>query len=140
MNQIKPHSLWLGHSGEGGDFQQVFNADIKALVHLAAEDAALHPPRDLIYCRVPLVDGGGNRAEALFLAISTVATLLKLRVSTLVFCGAGMSRAPAIAAAALGMVHQEPPEEYLQRVSEHHASDVSAGLWSEVTRLLPAVR
>ena len=42
--------------------------------------------------------------------------------------------------AALAMVRQEPPEECLKNVVRHHASDVSPGLWSEITGLLPAVR
>src|SRR5258708_5183826 len=101
MNQIIPYPLWIGHGGDGRDFRQVFQASIKALVQLSAEEPALAPPRELIYCRFPLVDGGGNRAELLFLAVSTVATLLKMSVPTLLFCGAGMSRSPAIAAAVL---------------------------------------
>jgi protein-tyrosine phosphatase len=140
MNQITPQPLWLGHAGAVADFRRVFDAGIKALVQLATEELPDQPPRELIYCRIPLVDGTGNRAELLYLAISTVATLVKMRIPTLVYCGAGMSRAPAIAAAALGMVHQEPPEEWLNRVARHHHTDVSPGLWREITGLLPSVR
>lgn len=140
MNQIVPYPLWLGHTGSGADFRTIFDRGIKALMHLAAEDLPAHPPRELIYCRIPLVDGAGNRSELLFLAISTLATMIKMRTPTLVFCGAGMSRSPAVAAAALAMALQQPPEECLKRIAEHHRSDVSPGLWSEVAGLLPAVR
>ena len=140
MNQIMPYPLWLGHQGAGSDFKQIFDIGIRAVVHLAAEELPAQPPRELIYCRIPLLDGTGNRAELLFLAMSSVATLVKMRMPTLVFAGAGMSRAPALAACALAMIYQEPPQECLRRVVEHHPSDVSPGLWSEATALLPSVR
>jgi hypothetical protein len=140
MNQIAPHPLWVGHAGAAADYRKIFDTGIRALVHLAAEELPAHPPRELIYTRIPLVDGPGNRTDILFLATSTVATLVRLRIPTLVFCGVGMSRSPAIAAAALAMIHQEAPEECLKRVTQHHPSDVSPGLWSEIAGLLPGVR
>jgi protein-tyrosine phosphatase len=140
MNQIPPYPLWVGHAGEGREFRQLFEAGIKALVQLALEEPPLETPRELISCRFPLLDGTGNRPESLYLAISTVATLLRMHLPTLVVCGAGMSRAPAVAAAALAMVHHQAPAACLQQVVQHHPSDVSPGLWSEVTGLLPSVR
>ena len=140
MNQILPYSLWLGHKGEGRDFRGLFDAGVRALVELAAEDPTSQAPRELISCRFPLVDGSGNQPDLLYLAISTVATLIRMHVPTLVCCGAGMSRAPAITAAALAMAHAETPESCLQRIVEHHPSDVSPGLWKEVTAALPALR
>jgi len=140
MNQIQPHPLWIGHVSDSRGFRQLFDVGIKAVVELAMEEPSLQPPREFISCRFPLLDGAGNRAELLFLAVSTVATLIKMRISTLLTCSGGMSRSPAIAAAALAMIHHEPPEDCLQRVVEHHASDVSPGFWDEVTRLLPSIR
>jgi hypothetical protein len=141
MNQIFPYPLWIGHSGQGRDFKRIFDAGIKALVQVAAEQPPPQPPRDLIVCHFPLLDGSGNRADLLFVAVSTVATLLKLHVPTLVCSGAGVSRAPAVAAIALATVHHEPAQECLQRLVQHHPSDVSPGFWSEVVALLspPAV-
>lgn len=136
MNQVLPHALWLGHARHGEQFRDLFAAGIRAVVYLSAEEIAPTTPHDMISLRVPLLDGAGNRAELLFLAVSTVATLLKLRIPTLVCCSMGMSRAPAVAAAALAMVHQEPPEQWLERVVRHHPADVSPGLWNEVTALL----
>jgi protein-tyrosine phosphatase len=140
MNQILPHPLWLGHAGESRDFKKIFDLGVKVLVQLAAEEPSLQTPRELVFCRFPLLDGPGNRAEMLFLAVSTVATLIKMRVPTLVTCGAGISRCPAVAAAALSMVYHEPPENYLEKVLEHHHGDVSPGFWKEITSLLPTVR
>ncbi|HEV3258090.1 MAG TPA: hypothetical protein VG013_14490 [Gemmataceae bacterium] len=140
MKQILPYALWLG-PGEGDNhFRQVFDAGIRALVYVAMEDSPPMPPREIICCRFPLLDGTGNRPDLLFLSVNTVATLLKLHIPTMVCCGSGASRSPAIAAAALAMVHQEPPEECLKRVVEHYPSDISPGFWSDVTGLLPAMR
>jgi hypothetical protein len=138
MNQILPHPVWVGHAGESRDFRQLFDAGIRAVVDLALEEPPSQPPRELIYCRFPLLDGVGNPPELLFLAISTVVTLLKKHTPTLVSGGAGVSRAPAITAGALALVHQDSPEECLQRVVQQHHSDVSPGLWSEITGMLPS--
>jgi hypothetical protein len=140
MDQVRPYALWLGHAGEGRDFRQIFERGIRALVQLAAEEPLEQLPRELIACRVPLLDGAGNRSDHLFLAITTVATLLKMHVPTLVSSGAGTSRSPAVAAAALALVHEEPPEECLKRIVRQHPSDVSPGFWAEVTGVLPSVR
>src|SRR5437870_7574697 len=110
MTQVEPHPLWLGHKGEGDDFRQIFDQGIKAVVDLALEEPPTHPPRELIYVRFPLLDGTGNRGELLFLAVSTVATLLKMHVPLLVICGGGVSRSPAVCAAALSIVDGEAPE------------------------------
>jgi protein-tyrosine phosphatase len=136
MRQILPHSLWLGHAKDAHDFKQMFDLGINALVQLAVEEPAVQLPRELIYCRFPLVDGQGNEPSLLSLAITTLANLLEKRKSILVCCGAGLSRTPAVAAAALSMVFQEPPDECLKQVVEHHPADVAPGLWQEIKSLL----
>ena len=136
MNQVLPYSLWLGHAGDSRDFRRMLDAGIEALVQLAAEEPPSQAPRELICCRFPLLDGSGNRSELVSLAVRTVATLLEMKVPTLVCCGAGMSRSPAVAAAALALIHQESPEAWLKRVADHHPSDVSPGLWQEVRAVL----
>ena len=136
MTKIEPYPLWLGHKGEGGDFRTIFDKGVKAVIDLALEEPPAHPPRELIYARLPLLDGAGNRGELLFLAISTAATLLKMHVPLLVICGGGVSRSPAIAAVALALVEGAAPEICLQRVVGQHHSDVSPGLWNEVVAVL----
>jgi protein-tyrosine phosphatase len=139
VRQVSPYWLWLGHAGDGRDFRALYDAGIRAVVQLALEEPALQPPRDLVYCRIPLLDGSGNPDDALFLAVRTVADLLRRRVPALVCCGAGMSRAPAVAAAALALVEQAPPEDCLRRLAEHHhPTDVMPGLWNEVLQVLDA--
>jgi protein-tyrosine phosphatase len=140
MKQIPPYPLWLGHAGDGRDFKRVFDAGIKALVELAAEEPPSTAPRDLVYCRFPLLDGSGNDQTLLALAINTLASLLERQVPTLVGCGAGMSRSPAVAAAALALVYQEPPEDCLRQIVAQHPCDISPALWEEVTGFLDSVR
>jgi hypothetical protein len=132
MRQIQPFALWLGHAGDSHDFQGILNTGIKAVVHLAAEEIAQPMPRDLIYCRFPLLDGPGNDPLLIDLAATMVANLLEKRVAVLVCCGGGMSRSPTIAAAALSMVYQEDMDDCLKKVAEHHPADVAPGLWNEV--------
>ncbi|HLJ97429.1 MAG TPA: hypothetical protein VKU02_29995 [Gemmataceae bacterium] len=136
MNQIKPYPLWLGHAGDGRDFRPALDAGIQALVELSREEPPADPPRDLIYCRFPLLDGAGNDEHQLELAIQTLAALVRMRIPTLVCCNVGLSRSPAIAAAALAQAHGETPEDCLRRVAMAHHSDVSPGLWSEITHLM----
>jgi hypothetical protein len=137
MNQILPYPLWLGHSGEGRDFKGIFDAGIRALVQVAAEEPPPQPPRDLVVCHFPLIDGTGNRTELLHLTVQTVTTLLRLHLPTLICSGAGVSRAPAVAAVALAALLNQPAQQCLQRLVQSHPSDVSPGFWSEVMALPP---
>jgi protein-tyrosine phosphatase len=139
MNQIAPHRLWIGHAGEERDFRALFDAGIKAVVDLAVEEPPSPTPRELMACRFPLLDGMGNDPQVLELALRTVTALVRAQVPTLVCCGGGMSRSPAVAATGLALAHGEAPEECLQRVVAHHPCDVSPALWNEVTALLPAL-
>lgn len=132
MHQIKPHLLWIGHAGDGRDIPAVIDTGIRAIVQLAMEEPPLLPPRDLIFCRFPLLDGTGNDPVLLRLAIHAVAILQRSRIATLVCCGGGMSRSPAIAAAALSAVEQMPLDECLKIVAEFYQADVLPGLWEEV--------
>src|SRR5262245_10068921 len=136
MRQIAPHALWLGHAADGEDFRNIFDAGIKAVVQLAAEEATIEMPRQLIYCRFPVIDGPGNRWKLLHLATTTVAGLLDNRVPVLVCCGGGMSRSPAIAAAAMAMVYKLSPDECLKKIAEHHSIDVVPALWNDVKSCL----
>ncbi len=129
MRQIPHLLLWLGHAGDGQDFRRIFDTGIQALVHLAAEEPTVEAPRDLVYCRFPLVDGPGNDRKLLELAILTVANLLEKNLPTLVCCGAGLSRSPIIAAAAMALVSGQSADDCLKQVTEHCPADVSPALW-----------
>jgi protein-tyrosine phosphatase len=135
MNQILPYPLWIGHGGEDHDFPAIFDAGIEAVVELAAEEPPFPPSRELTTCRFPLHDGPGNRPELLALSVWTVASLIESGTPTLVCCSGGVSRGPAVVAAALALVERESNEACLKRVARHHPSDVSPGLWREISRL-----
>jgi len=134
MHQIEPYQLWIGHAGDGRDFQQALDRGIRAIVQLAIAELPLQPPREFVYCRIPLLDGSGNDPGLLQLAINSVATLLQQGTPTLVCCGAGMSRSPAIVAAAISRVEHADVDECLERVTAHHVADISPGLWEDVRR------
>jgi hypothetical protein len=136
MNRVPPFPLWLGHAGDGRDLRRLYDLEIRARVELAAEEPPAPASRDLIVCRFPLVDGAGNGAAVLELAVRTLALLIKARVPSLVCCGAGMSRAPAVAACALALAEGGPPDEWLRRVTEHHPADVMPGLWRDTVGAL----
>jgi protein-tyrosine phosphatase len=136
MHNVTPYPLWLGHAGDGRALRAILDAGISALVDLAAMEPPPPIPRDLIYCRFPLVDGQGNAAGVLRAAIETTARLLQSRTPTLVFCSAGMSRSPAIAAAALAVVNHQTLDECLKYVTRFTGCDVSPGLWNDVRKIL----
>ena len=140
MRQIGSHPLWIGHAGDGRDFARLHESGIRALVQLAIEEPVIQPPRDLIYVRIPLSDGAGNRADLLTLAILTVSGLLSRRVPTLLFCSAGMSRAPCVAAASLAVTLRQSPDAGLGMVTSQGPRDVSSGLWREMSDLVAAWR
>jgi protein-tyrosine phosphatase len=102
------------------------------VVQVAAEEPPLSPPRGFLYFRIPLLDGSGNPPDYLRLAVGMVANLIRLRVPTLVCCGMGLSRSPAVVSAALALVRRELPDDVLRMVAERHPVDVSPGLWREI--------
>jgi len=135
IDQVSPHSLWVGHSGDGSDARRLHDLGIEAVVQVATEEAPLSPPRGLIYLRFPLSDGSGNPPAVLRLAVGAVAALIRFRVPTLVCCGMGLSRSPAIAAVALAMVRRELPDDVLRALSDRHPVDVSPGFWRDVREI-----
>jgi len=114
------------------DLSTVLDAGIEALVDLAWEESPARVTRDVIYCRFPLLDGAGNPPNRLRIAIDTVVSLLEKRTPTLVFCGAGMSRSPAVAAAALALSRRDNLDETLNGVVAGRPHDVSPALWEEI--------
>jgi protein-tyrosine phosphatase len=88
----------------------------------------------MIYCHFPLTDGVQDDQTILRVTIQTVVSLLKSQVPALVYCGAGMSRSPAVVAAALSIVHGGSPDEKLKEIVAGHPHDVSPHLWEAVQR------
>src|SRR3954454_1421008 len=113
MRAIPGHPLWLGHVGDARDLRRVLSAGILAVVDLALNEPPAAVTRELVYCRFPLVDGSGNPPWLLRSAVEAVAGLVRSGTPTLVYCGAGMSRTPAVAAAALSRAVGVPAAEAL---------------------------
>jgi len=59
-----------------------------------------------------------------------------LRVPTLICCGAGMSRSPAVAAVAISWTSGDSPEESLKLITQQRVADLSPGLWNGVRAVL----
>jgi protein-tyrosine phosphatase len=132
MRQIGNLRLWTGHVGDLRDPQPIIDAGILAVVDLALEERATVLPRNLVYCRFPLIDGPGNSAALMRAAVETVACLLRLSTPTLICCGAGMSRSPCIAGAAIALTGGYAFDEGLKLVSSSGPIDISPGLWADI--------
>ena len=134
MREIVPNQLWIGNAGDGRDPERLLAAGVVAVVNLAAEEPSPVLPRSMIYCHFPLMDGPQDDEGILDVAIHTVVSLLKNQIPTLVYCGAGMSRSPAVVAAALSIIQGGGPDEKLKEIVAGHPHDVSPHLWEAVCR------
>ena len=138
MRSAIPQRLWIGTATDARDISAVLARGIIAIVDLAMEEPAIHTPRDIVYCRVPLVDGAGNRPEIIRAAVDLAASLIESRVPTLVACGAGMSRSPIIVAAAVARVEGKTLEQSLEEITAGVVHDVSTSLWAEIKAVCEA--
>ncbi len=135
MREFIHELLWIGNALDIRDVTGDLSLGITAIVDLAMEEVPTVFPRDIVYCRFPLIDGAGNSAATLRAAIETTVAMLTARVPTLVACGAGMSRAPAVVATALAKIEQRPMAEVLRRVTDSQPHDVSPGLLADIKQL-----
>ena len=115
-----------------GNVAAVVEAGIAAVVDLAVELSMPAFPRGMTYCRFPITDGQPDSPVVLRAAIETVAALLRARLPTLVCCGAGMSRSPAVAAGALFILRGGNPDDHLRSIALGHPHDISPQLWQAV--------
>jgi hypothetical protein len=106
MRQITNQFLWIGHAGDTRDPHALLVAGIEAIVELAASEPMAVLPRDLIRCRFPLSDGGGNPPWLLRLAAESIGSLIRAPVPVLVSRSGGMSRSVCIAAAGLALARK----------------------------------
>lgn len=132
MRRVGEESLWLGPSAILRDPAGAAEMDVQAVVDLALNERPAVVGRELVACRFPLIDGEGNPTWLLRTAVEVVAGLIREGVPTLVCCGNGMSRSPAVAAGALAIARGIAPEEALRMVAAAGPADVSPGLWRDV--------
>jgi len=136
MREVIPERLWIGNAGDAREPSRVLDAGVTALVNLAAEELPPTLPRDILYCHFPLVDGPDNSPAILKIAVDTVVSLLREKVPTLVYCGAGMSRSVAVASAAVAHWRGETLGETLKALTDVVPHDVSPALWHDLKEVV----
>lgn len=134
MREVLPRLIWIGNARDGRDVSEVISREIAAVVDLAMEEAPAHFPREIIYCRFPLLDGAGNSSSVLQVAVRTLARLIETGTPTLVTCGGGMSRSPALVAAGLAVANGGAPDDWLKQIAADGPHDVAPALWNDVRR------
>jgi hypothetical protein len=129
MRRIEGYPLWIGTARDARAIKEVLDAGIEAVVDLAMLCEPVKPPRELVYLRFPMVDGGGNPPWLIRAAVQAVEGLVRLGVPTLVACDGGMSRSVA-----LWSPTGSSPDEVLRRITEGGPADVHPALWADVKR------
>ena len=71
MREIIPTRLWIGNAMDARNVTGVLGLGVSAIVDLAIEEPPIQFPRDVVYCRFPLIDGVGNQPTVLRVAIDT---------------------------------------------------------------------
>jgi predicted enzyme related to lactoylglutathione lyase len=136
MREIIPNVLWIGNAFDARDVKGVLAAGIGVVIDLAIEEPPIQFPRDVVYCRFPILDGDGNSPEVLRSAIDTTASFVSAKQPTLVACSGGMSRSPAIVSAAVANVQSINLVAGVEQVAKTGPCDFSPRLWNEVCRLV----
>lgn len=136
MREVLSQQLWTGNAQEARDIQGLYELGISAVIDLAAEEPVITLPRELTYCRLPLIDGEENQLILLQTAIDVLVHFIQGDIATLVACSAGMSRSPAVAAGALSITNRISPEAALNTIAAKGPCDVAPGLWQQVLSLL----
>lgn len=134
MRNVVPDLLWIGNALDVADLAPIFDVGIEAIVDLALNEKPAQLTRDLIYCRFPLNDGGGNPPQHLRAAVDGVESLISNQIPTLAHCSAGMSRSLAITAFALARSRGEKAEETLVALASGQPHDVSPVLWNDICK------
>lgn len=132
MKDIIKDQLWVGTARDARDPVRWLEAGVQAIVDLAIDETPGSPTHEVIYFRIPLMDGTGNSPATLRTAVDATTYLIRHDIPTLVCCSSGMSRSPAVVAAALSLVRCHTPDECLTELVVDHSLDVSPGLWHEL--------
>jgi hypothetical protein len=114
----------------------VLGCGISVVIDLASEEPPIQFPRDIVYCRFPMLDGEGNSPGLLQSAVDTIANFVYAGQPTLVACSGGMSRSPAIVSLVLAKIESLEPVAAVVRVAATGPCDISPGLWKDLQKLL----
>ena len=135
IREVETGLLYTGDAGSARDLKQLYDREFSAVVDLAADEPPAVLGRDLIYCRFPLSDDGSNRDALIASALVCLNALLERDLRTLLACGAGMSRSPVLAAAAIAMRSGEPLPDCLARLAARAPVDVPPTFFAAVARV-----
>ena len=132
MREVIPNLLWTGGTQDLRDMAGLLRQGIEAIVDLAINEPPATPPRDMIYCRFPIHDGGENNSAVLRAVITSASALIDAGMPTLIACSAGMSRSLSIAAIVLARHDSISAEDALGRITALGPSDISPALWADI--------
>lgn len=132
MRDVLPGKLSIGNARDARDVRRVLSAGVMAVIDLAMEESPVAYPREIVYCRIPLLDGPDNPPVRLRLVIRTAAELIRSGTPTLIACSGGMSRSPAITAAALALATGIELQQALAEVLGTGPRDLAPGLWADI--------
>ena len=139
IREIHSDLLFIGNAMDARDLRRLWDHRIAAVVDLADNEPPARLARDMIYCRIPLIDGDGNTSAVIDTAIRSATALVQNRIRTLLACSAGMSRAPSIGAAVVAVLTRRNPDDCLVDIIADGPSDVSPILWSRVKSVCGAM-
>jgi protein-tyrosine phosphatase len=140
IREVYSPLLFIGNALDARDLRLLHEHNIVAVLDLALNEPPAQLGRELLSFRVPLVDSSGNSNSQIATAIQSLALLLNSEYRTLVACSAGMSRAPAIVAAALALHTSSDLNHCLAKVVNGHPHDVSPALWQDVAEVFSQLR
>lgn len=88
MHEVISQRLWFGNAFDARNVSRLHAIGVVAVVDLAFEEPPASLSHDLMYCRMPLVDGDRNNDSFVSAAISTTSLLIRSELPTLVACSA----------------------------------------------------
>ncbi len=132
IREIHNDLLFVGNAIDARDLRVLRDNRIAGVVDLAMNELPAQLARDMIYCRIPIVDGDGNADAMVETAIRSTVMLVRNGIRTLVACSAGMSRAPSVGAAAVAVLTRQDPDDCLREIIAEAPNDISPTLWSQV--------
>lgn len=137
MREVIPNVLWTGNAFDARNMKGVMDAGFQVVVDLAMEEPPIQLPREIIYCRFPLLDGEGNSSVILKSAIDLVVNLINGQQRTLIACSGGMSRSPLIASAVVAKIENIDFDDAIQQVTRTGPCDISPALYVAIKVLVP---
>ena len=135
MFEVIPKRLWQSGGSPMRDIKLIRQLGIAALVDVAYEEPIPKLSHEIIYCRVPILDGEGNHPARLRLLLNTTSSLIQDEVPTLVACSLGISRSRCVVAAALALAQGQRPDQVLDEIFDDDARSANPALWDDLCRV-----